>query len=155
MEHLLPIPGRAANVEMARRLHEHFVQNDFGFWVVELPGICPFIGFVGLQHVKFTAPFVPAVEVGWRLDSDYWGCGYATEAARLALDDAFERLDFQEVVAFTVPFNHRSRRVMGRLGMTRSESDDFDHPRVPDGHPLKRHVLYRLKRSDWLKQGPS
>jgi RimJ/RimL family protein N-acetyltransferase len=149
MEYLRPLPERAASDAVVRRINEHFSQYGFGFWVAELPGICPFIGFVGLEHVRFVAHFTPAVHVAWRLDPIYWGHGYATEAARTALADGFLRLGLNEIVAMTVPANHRSRRVMERLGMKRAELDDFDHPLVPDGHPLKRRVLYRLQRTEW------
>src|SRR5437764_1367293 len=91
-------------------------------------------------------PFAPAVEIGWRLTRAYWGQGYATEAARAALDDGFGRLGLDEIVAFTLPINQRSRRVMERLGMSRDPVDDFEHPGVPEGHQMRRHVLYRLHR---------
>ncbi len=149
MEHLLPLPDRDACDAVAARVRQHHADHGFGFWAVELPNVCSFIGFVGLVHVTYPAPFTPAVEIGWRLGSAHWGHGYATEAARLALRDGFTRLGLAQIVALTVPANQRSRRVMERLGMTRDERDDFDHPRVPDQHPLKRHVLYRLNRQDW------
>jgi RimJ/RimL family protein N-acetyltransferase len=149
MQHLLPLPDRAASDALAHEFEEHFVRQGFGYWAVELPGVCPFIGFVGLFRMTYEAHFTPAVEVGWRLDPRYWGAGYATEAAKMALDDGFNRLGLTEIVAITVPANQRSRRVMERLGMTRSEDDDFDYPFMPDGHPLKRHVLYRLQARDW------
>jgi RimJ/RimL family protein N-acetyltransferase len=145
----MPLADRAASDAFVHRVEAHFAQHGFGFWAVEVPSSSPFIGFVGLMHVGYEAHFAPAVEIGWRLHPSHWGHGYATEAARLALRDGFERQDLKEVVALTVPANHHSRRVMERLGMTRNEHDDFDHPRVPDGHSLKRHVLYRLSRSDW------
>jgi RimJ/RimL family protein N-acetyltransferase len=151
MEHLLPLPDRAASDAVAQRINEHFAEHDFGFWAAELPEVCPFIGFVGLSRLTYPAHFTPAVEIGWRLDPRYWGRGYATEAAKMALDDGFNRLGLDEIVANTVPANQRSWRVMQRLGMTRTERDDFDHPLVPDGHRLKRHVLYRLARRDWRK----
>ena len=107
-----------------------------------------YIGVVGLSHVRFALPFAPAVEAAWRLARAHWGKGYAAEAARAAIDDGFGRLGLDEIVAFTVPANKASRRVMERLGMTRdpAEDFDFDHPRLPPGHPLRRHVLYRLRR---------
>jgi RimJ/RimL family protein N-acetyltransferase len=151
MEYLMPLSDRAASDGLAHRINEHFTQHGFGYWAVELPGICPFIGFVGLARVTYPAHFTPAVEIGWRLDPRYWGSGYATEAAEMALDDGFRRLQLNEIVALTVPANQRSRRVMERLGMKRAEHDDFDHPLVPDGHPLERHVLYRLQDRDWRK----
>lgn len=144
MEHFPRPLDRAESDAVAIRIHDHFMQRGFGFWAVEIPGVVPFIGFVGLNHVSFAAPFAPAVEVGWRLACAYWGKGYATEAASAAIADGFERLGLQEIVAFTVPANRRSRAVMERLGMTRRGADDFDHPALPDGHRLRRHVLYRL-----------
>ncbi|MGB3810039.1 MAG: GNAT family N-acetyltransferase [Parvibaculum sp.] len=146
MEFLLPLPDRAASDEVARLLKAHIETHGFGFWAVEAPGIAPFIGFTGLLNVRPDAPYAPAVEVGWRLARSHWGNGYATEAARAALAYGFKELGLDEIVALTVPANIRSQQVMQRLGMTRNETDDFDHPRVPDGHVLKRHVLYRLRR---------
>jgi RimJ/RimL family protein N-acetyltransferase len=125
------------------RARAHWAEHGFGQWVVEISGEVPFIGVVGLNRVTFEAPFTPAVEVAWRLARAYWGRGYATEAARAALDYGFEELGLTEIVAQTVPANQRSRGVMERLGMTRLPEDDFDHPRVEG--PLKRHVLYRLR----------
>jgi RimJ/RimL family protein N-acetyltransferase len=138
MEHLLP-----AREDWVARARAHWDEHAFGQWVVELPGVAYFIGVVGLGVVSYQAPFTPAVEVAWRLARPYWGQGYATEAAKAALDYGFGKLGLSEIVALTVPANQRSRRVMEHLGMTRSPEDDFDHPRVPEG-PLKRHVLYRL-----------
>jgi RimJ/RimL family protein N-acetyltransferase len=89
---------------------------------------------------------MPAVEIGWRLAFEHWGKGFATEGARAARRHAFETLKLEEVVSFTVPANLRSRRVMEKLGMSHNPADDFDHPRLPAGHPLRRHVLYRIKR---------
>ena len=108
-----------------------------------------FIGFVGLDVPSFEAPFTPCVEIGWRLEQASWGKGFATEAARECLRFAFESLVVAEVVSFTVPLNRRSRDVMERLGMSRDATGDFDHPRIPAGHPLRHHVLYRVRREDW------
>ena len=128
------------------RVRAHWEEHGFGQWVVEIPGAASFIGVVGLGVVSFEAPFTPAVDVAWRLARDYWGRGYAIEAARASLAYGFGKLGLAEIVALTVPANWRSRRVMERLGMTRSAEDDFDHSRLPPGHPLRRHVLYRLGR---------
>jgi ribosomal-protein-alanine N-acetyltransferase len=146
MEFLMAPVGRAASDANAERLKAHIETHGFGFWALEIPGVAPFIGFTGLIHVSFDAPFAPAVEIGWRLARAHWGKGYAVEAAKAALEYGFGPLGLEEVVALTVPANVRSQQVMRRIGMTRNEADDFDHPRVPDGHPLKRHVLYRVKR---------
>jgi RimJ/RimL family protein N-acetyltransferase len=149
MEYLMPLPDRAASDALAGRIDEHFTRHGFGYWAVEVPGVCPFIGFVGLARVSYEAHFTPAVEIGWRIDPAYWGQGYATEAAATVLSDGFTRLGLEEIVALTVTSNQRSRRVMERLAMTRAESDDFDHPMVPAEHPLRRHVVYRLRREGW------
>lgn len=106
-----------------------------------------FAGFVGLLIPSFDAPFTPCVEVGWRLAYEHWGRGYATEGARAVADFGVRQPGRDEIVSFTVPANARSRRVMEKLGMTRNPADDFDHPALPDGHPLRRHVLYRLRRA--------
>ena len=148
MRYLLPFPDRAAMDGWIETARSHWREHGFGAWVVELPGEAPFIGVVGLSHVRWALPFAPAVEAAWRLARPHWGKGYAQEAARAAVDDGFGRLHLDEIVAFTVPLNQASRRVMERLGMARdpAEDFDFDHPRLPPGHPLRRHVLYRRRR---------
>lgn len=125
---------------------EHWDRYGFGRWTVEVPGATEFAGVVGLEHVPFPTSFGPAVEIGWRFAHDYWGRGYATEAARASCNFGFEVLGLEEIVAFTVPSNVRSREVMARLGMRHAVGEDFDHPRIALGHPLRRHVLYRLQR---------
>lgn len=144
------LPGALARAEsdaMIDRIEAAFATHGFGLWAVEVEGGAPFIGFVGLSVPSFHAPFTPCVEVGWRLAREAWGQGYATEAAAAALDHGFGA-GLDEILSFTVPENLRSRAVMVRLGMRRDPSDDFDHPRLPEGHPLRRHVLYRITRSE-------
>jgi RimJ/RimL family protein N-acetyltransferase len=116
---------------------------------VEVPGEAPFVGFVGLSLATFPAPFTPCVEVGWRLAHAFWGRGYASEAARACLDHGFRTHGFREIVSFTTVGNARSRRVMERLGMSRDPAEDFEHPLLPAGHPLRPHVLHRMQRSRW------
>ena len=151
MEFLLPPADRAAIESMVGRIRAHFDRHGYGWWAAELQETGAFIGFVGLVHIPFEAHFTPAVEVGWRLASAYWGKGYATEGAQASLKAAFTQLGLEQVVSITVPANARSRRVMERIGMTRDPADDFDHPRVPDGSPMKRHVLYRIDREQWQR----
>jgi len=139
---------QAQSDEFAARVRATLAKQGWGLWAAEVPGIAPFIGFVGLNQVRFQAHFTPAIEVGWRLERHFWGYGYATEAARTALEFAFDRLDSEQIVSFTTAGNERSRRVMRRLGMTHDPSDDFDHPAVPEG-PLRRHVLYRMSNEFW------
>jgi RimJ/RimL family protein N-acetyltransferase len=138
--------SREESDALADRVENHFRQHGFGQWAVEIPGVTSFAGFIGLAIPRFEAPFTPCVEIGWRLDADHWNHGYATEGARAALAFGFDALRLPEIVSFTVPANLRSRRVMEKIGMTRSAGDDFDHPLLPEGHPLRRHVLYRIAR---------
>lgn len=134
------------------RIQDKFARQGFGFWAVEAPGVAPLIGLVGLNIPDFEAPFMPAVEIGWRLGADFWGHGYASEAALAALDFGFEVAACDEIVAFTTERNTRSRRVMERIGMTHDPCDDFEHPRVAVGDPLRPHVLYRLGAVRWRAQ---
>jgi len=127
------------------RFDAALARDGFGLFALELPGEAAFIGFTGLTRVTFDAHFTPAVEIGWRLATAYQGRGLATEAARACLDLAFNTLGLSEIVAFTVPGNAASRRVMERLGMAHDSRDDFDHPHVPPHDPLRHHWLYRLK----------
>ncbi len=145
---------RAESDATAARIAEHFERYGYGLWAVEVVGAADFIGFVGLSVPKFEAHFTPCVEIGWRLACDHWGHGYATEAAQAVLAFGFRSLKLDEIVSFTVPANRRSRRVMERLGMTWTPADDFEHPQLADGDPLRRHVLYRLSRSKWEQAQP-
>ena len=136
---------RAQSDEFAERILAHFEEHGFGFWALEVPGVVPFAGFVGMSVTHFEAEFTPCVEIGWRLAHAYWGRGYVTEAGRLCLDFGFGEGGLTEIVSFTAVGNRRSRAVMERLGLHRSQ--EFDHPRLPPDHPLLRHVLYRLEAS--------
>ncbi len=146
MEYFPAIMSREASDALVTRIEDHFAQHGFGLWAVEIPTVVPFAGFIGLAIPRFTAHFTPCVEIGWRLAAEHWGHGYATEGARAVLRFGFESLGLSEIVSFTVPANHRSRRVMERIGMIHHPVDDFDHPALPAGHPLRRHVLYRCAR---------
>lgn len=128
----------------ADRIESHFEMHGFGLCAAELIENKSFIGYIGLAVPSFHAHFTPCVEIGWRLATDYWGQGLATEGAREIVRFAFEPIGMRDLVSFTVPANVRSRRVMEKLGMTHNPADDFDHPALPAGHPMRRHVLYRL-----------
>lgn len=141
-----PLTRRQSD-ELADRIEQHFADHGYGLYAVERRAGGEFIGFVGLSRVGYDAHFTPAVEIGWRLARQAWGSGYATEAARAVVAHAFEVLALDDLVSLTVPANEPSRRVMERIGMTRDPDDDFDHPSLPAGDPLRRHVLYRLRRS--------
>jgi RimJ/RimL family protein N-acetyltransferase len=149
MEHFPAPLTRAESDALVDRIVDDLARQPFGLWAVETIDEGAFIGFVGLAAWDFEAHFTPAVEVGWRLSRSAWGHGYATEAARAALAHGFDEVGLDEIVSFTTPANTRSQAVMVRLGMTRDPADDFDHPRVPPGSPLRRHVLYRLPAASW------
>jgi RimJ/RimL family protein N-acetyltransferase len=130
-------------------IEAHFDQHGFGLFAAELRPTRRFIGFIGLAIPTFVAPFTPCVEIGWRLAHDHWGHGLATEGARAVLRHAFESVGLTNLVSITVPANLRSRRVMESIGMVRDTTADFEHPRLPAGHPLRPHVLYRIDRETW------
>jgi RimJ/RimL family protein N-acetyltransferase len=136
---------------MVDRIEADFEQFGFGLWALEVRANGELIGFTGLAVPRFAAPFGPAVEVGWRLARSAWGKGYASEAARAALREGFDTYGLEEIVSLTFEGNLRSRAVMERLGMTRDPTDDFEHPSLL-GHPLSRHVLYRLPAQRWRDQ---
>ena len=154
MEHFPAALSRAESDAMVARIRAHFDMHGFGLWAVELVGRGRFIGFTGLSRPGIDTHFTPCVEVGWRLAAASWGRGYATEAAAAAVRAGFARFGLEDIVSFTVPANRRSRRVMERLGMRHDPAGDFEHPRLPVGHPLRRHVLYRLDRGTWERRPP-
>jgi RimJ/RimL family protein N-acetyltransferase len=150
MEHFPGVLSRRQSDALAQRSARHFERHGFGPWAVEVPGVAPFIGFVGLDVPGFEAHFTPCVEIGWRLAAEHWAHGYATEAALASVRYAFDVVGLDELMSFTTPQNVRSQAVMKRIGMTRDPADDFDHPRFPPGHRLSRHVMFRLQNRGTL-----
>ena len=146
MRHFPSVLTSGESDAMADRLAADIRERGFGLWALEERATGRFIGFTGLSTPGFEAHFVPAVEVGWRLARDAWGQGFATEAAAAATAYGFDELGLDQIVSFTAVSNTRSQAVMRRLGMMRDPADDFDHPALPEGHPLRRHVLHRLRR---------
>jgi RimJ/RimL family protein N-acetyltransferase len=134
------------------RFEDHFRKHSFGLYALESREDHTFIGYLGLTIPTFTAHFTPCVEIGWRLSAAHWGRGLATEGALAVVKRAFEVMNLDQLVSFTAPANIRSRRVMEKIGMTYNPAEDFDHPNLPEGHPLRRHVLYRLRASESRKQ---
>ena len=130
---------------MILKLQDEQSRNGMTFWATELKSTGEFIGFVGIRRFDDSLPFGPGTEIGWRLKKSVWGIGLATEGALACLNYGFTRFRIDEIVAFTAIQNTRSMRVMEKIGMKRDPHGDFDHPRVPDGHPVKRHVLYRVR----------
>jgi RimJ/RimL family protein N-acetyltransferase len=149
MEFLPGLLSREESDARAAAIEAHFAQHGFGLWAVEVVGRTPFVGWIGLSIPRFETHFTPCVEIGWRLAAEQWGQGYATEGARAALQFGFESLGLEQIVSFTVPDNRRSRRVMEKIGLRHVE--DFEHPLLDPGHRLRSHVLYRLRRADWMQ----
>lgn len=154
MEHFPAMLTRAESDAMVDRIEERFDAQGYGLWALEVADPdrpAAFIGYTGLNPTSFEAHFTPAVEIGWRLARTAWGHGYATEAALAAVRHGFEVSGLDEIVSFTTIANARSQAVMRRIGMTHDPSDDFDMPTLPVGHPMRRHVLYRL-RADAVRE---
>jgi RimJ/RimL family protein N-acetyltransferase len=145
MEFFAALQSRASSDASIDAWQSQLATQGWSNWAAELVESGQFIGFVGLSVPRRVLPFSPCVEIGWRLMRSHWGRGLATEAAHGALRVGFERLALTEIVSFTAVGNHRSRAVMERIGM-RNAHQDFDHPGIPEGHPLRRHCLYRIGR---------
>jgi RimJ/RimL family protein N-acetyltransferase len=152
MEHFAATMTTDESNAVAARFRDNIQSRGFGFWVVEIINGPAFAGMLGLSIPRFESHFTPCIEIGWRLAHEHWGKGYASEAARAALAFGFNQLALDEIVAFTIPANHRSQRVMQKIGMTRNPADDFEHPHLPEGHHIRPHVLYRLSKKDWQEQ---
>lgn len=146
MEFFPDLLSREESDALADRIQAHFERHGFGMLAAELRDSGEFIGFIGLFVPAFEAAFTPCVEIGWRLAANHWGRGLATEGARAVLAWGFDSLGLREIVSFTAPANLRSIRVMEKIGMARDPAGDFDHPRLPEGHRLRRHVLYRARK---------
>lgn len=134
------------------RIESHFEKEGFGLWALEIKETGEFIGYTGLSKPTIEAHFMPCVEIGWQIARQHWGKGYAPEAAKKCLEDGFIRLGLEEIVSFTTVTNAQSMRVMEKIGMRRNPNDDYLHPLLPDRHPLKPHVLYRLPKAGWTRQ---
>ncbi len=146
MEFFPGLRTRAQSDETVWRMRTQIDRDGYGLWAVEIKATGTFAGMIGINEFTHDIPVDPKREIGWRLALDAWGHGYATEGAQAALRFAFDDLGWPEVVAFTAAGNERSQRVMRRLGMIRDPASDFDHPRIAAGSPLRRHVVYRIRR---------
>jgi RimJ/RimL family protein N-acetyltransferase len=145
MEFFPDVLTREESDQFIERIEADFDEHGFGLFAAELKAEGKLIGFIGLHIAGFQAHFTPCVEIGWRIGAPYWGKGLATEGSQAVIKFAFERLRFDSLVSFTAPENVASRRLMEKLGMMHDPKDDFDHPKLPPGHRLRRNVLYRLK----------
>ncbi len=154
MRHFPALMTRAESDALVERIEAQFEREGWGLWALQERASGAFIGFTGLARPVFDAPFMPTVEIGWRLVRSAWGHGYASEAARACAAGAFDELGWQEIISMAVVANARSRAVMERLGMRRDPAEDFDHPLVV-APQLRRHVLYRLRADEWRQLPPS
>jgi RimJ/RimL family protein N-acetyltransferase len=150
MEYFAARLSREESDAMVARIETHFREHGFGLWAAELQRDGAFVGFVGFDTPSYEAPY--STEIGWRLAGEHWGQGLAAEGAQAAVAYGFLTLGLEEIVATTVPANTRSRRIMEKLGMAHDSADDFEHPLLPEEHPLRRHVLYRLGRLEWQRR---
>lgn len=149
MRHFPACLSRAQSDRLLQRIEADFAERGFGLWALQRKDSGAFIGLAGVRPVGFAAPFCPALEMAWLLARPHWRQGFASEAARAVLDCAFTRLALEQVVAFTAQGNLASQALMRAIGMRADPAGDFDHPLLPAGHRLSRHVLYRLPRADW------
>jgi RimJ/RimL family protein N-acetyltransferase len=144
MRYFPALLSRAEAEAVMARLRQEIEQQGWGVWAVETEG--DLAGMVGLRVPRWPLPFSPCTEVLWRLRREYWGRGVGRQAAAQAVEFGFTKLGLVEIVTFTTPMNVRSIRLMERLGFQRDLDGDFDHPAVPEGHALRRHVLFRKQR---------
>jgi RimJ/RimL family protein N-acetyltransferase len=142
VRHLSPITREGSDA-MMERVGRHFAEHGWGFWALEDRASGTLIGMCGLATLGDHLPFAPGVEIGWRLSEPWQGKGLAREAAEAALRFGFETLGLNRIVAFTTPANTASWGLMERLGMTRIGA--FDHPKLPEGHALRPHLLYEVR----------
>jgi RimJ/RimL family protein N-acetyltransferase len=145
MRHFPALRTRSETAESLQRLRREIDELGWGFWAVEVEGV--FAGFTGLRISPFPTQFTSCTEIGWRFRREFWGRSLAYKAACAALLFGFDTLKLPEIVSFTATANTRSRRLMERLGFKHDAAGDFDHPAIPEGHPLRRHVLYRARET--------
>jgi len=136
---------------LVQRINQHFDNNGFGLWAVEVKETNEFIGFIGFLTISFEDFFTPGVEIGWRLDNAFWNKGYATEGAQACLKYGFEILDLSEIYSFTALSNQPSINVMKKIGLKKQDKT-FEHPKVEVGSPLREHVLYRMGKDEYKKE---
>ena len=148
MEHFRSTLTRPESDALIDRIVDRWRLDGHGLWAVERRDDGAFLGFTGLAGLDGSPGIPQLVEIGYRFAVAAWGHGYATEAARRAVAWGFDVLGVDEIASWTALSNVRSQAVMRRIGMTHDPSDDFDHPRLPEGHPLRRHVMYRLRRPE-------
>lgn len=154
MEYFPALQDLEMTKQFINKVNVHFEKHGYTLYATIRKNSGEFIGFIGLLMADFEAHFTPAAEIGWRLSSKHWGQGFATEGAKAVLDHAFSVLKIPEIVSFAAAGNVKSIRVMQKIGLQHHEEDDFDHPKLDDTSPLKRHVLYRLSRKEYLRPPP-
>lgn len=152
MEYFPSLQDLITTKNFIKKIKNHLKNQGYSLYACERKDNKEFIGFIGLLLADFEAPFTPATEIGWRLSSNSWGRGFATEGARAVLDYGFKKLKLNEIVSFAAKNNKKSIRVMEKIGLKHNDKDDFNHPKLSNDSPLKHHVLYRLRREEYLKK---
>lgn len=131
-------------IQFYDRVQKHFLENDFGLYVVEHTSSKVFMGYTGFMMANFDAPFTPCVEIGWRFKKEFWGNGFATEAAKACIEFGFNKLNFDKIYSFTATTNVKSENVMKRIGMVKTGI--FSHPKIDKDHILNKHLIYEIKK---------
>lgn len=139
--------SREVSDKLIDREMDRIKKGDIGLLAVEVKITGEFIGFIGIARPSYKTHFTPCTEIGWRLSRSSWGKGYATEGAIEVLRFAFDELGLEEIVSFTTKENIASIKVMEKIGMIRDIDGDFDHPLVEEGNKLRKHVLYKIKKT--------
>jgi RimJ/RimL family protein N-acetyltransferase len=157
MEYFPSTQDLKATQQLIHYINEQHDKYGYSLYAVEIKNTGEFIGFVGLAHPSFDIPNfkpqgLPIVEIGWRLSSKHWGRGYATEAAKAVLAYAFNELNLDEIISFTTIENKKSRNVMEKIGLQHDKADDFEHPKIVEHSPLRKHVIYRLTRNEYFEK---
>jgi RimJ/RimL family protein N-acetyltransferase len=149
MQFFPSILNKRKSDDLAKKIQKELDEKKFGFWAIEVPNVAPFIGFAGLHIPEIKTDFTPCVEIGWRLDSNYWNKGYAIEAAKKVLEYGFLVLKLPEIVSFAPHIHERSRRIMEKLHMRYCHDENFYHPKYSKESPLNPFVLYRITKKEY------
>lgn len=146
MEFFPELLSRKDTEAFVGRIKRHFDNHGYGLFAVDELASKQFIGFIGFQIATFTADFTPCVEIGWRLHTEYWGRGYATEGGKTCLQYGFHTLNLEEIFSFTAEINACSIAVMEKIGLCYRSR--FAHPVLEPDHRLSPHVLYSLRKEE-------
>lgn len=146
MQHFPALLSGEESDALIDRINAHIEEYGFGLWALERAEDGAFLGFTGIQLVRFESPILGEVEIGWRLAKAHWGKGYAREAAQASLDWFWQNTDRNRIVSMTIPDNEPSWGLMERIGLERRPDLDFDHPAIEAGTRYTRQIVYAKDR---------